>query len=265
MEVVFDEDEPTAQDYSILVSNPPNDAKDADAWNAFFSKFGQVTVCSVIQNNESLIKTLVKRRDVYEALCDSLPPGTTLSEENIAMLTAEIEASRSMLKRIFLSMLPINDAATLNAKLRTLDKKMRHLAGIDYKVTHVFLTFETEQAQRQALQILCVSRKKVNDNKSWRLNSEFLFRGKLVLDVSEPAEPCSINWEHINVSLWERAFVVLATTFVCIVSMILIFISVRVLQERSATYAAWTISITNAAFPEFAKVRGIVGDANICV
>jgi len=35
-EVQFDEDEQTAQDYSIRISNPPHDATDPEEWRTFF-------------------------------------------------------------------------------------------------------------------------------------------------------------------------------------------------------------------------------------
>ncbi len=35
-EVQFDEDEQTAQDYSIRITNPPNDATDPEEWRRFF-------------------------------------------------------------------------------------------------------------------------------------------------------------------------------------------------------------------------------------
>ena len=37
-EVKFDEDEQTAQDYSIQITNPPDDAKDPDEWRHFFNE-----------------------------------------------------------------------------------------------------------------------------------------------------------------------------------------------------------------------------------
>lgn len=45
-EIQFDEDEQTAQDYSIRITNPPPDATDPEEWRQFFmEQFGaQVTV-----------------------------------------------------------------------------------------------------------------------------------------------------------------------------------------------------------------------------
>mmetsp|Transcript_35507 Transcript_35507/g.71980 ORF Transcript_35507/g.71980 Transcript_35507/m.71980 type:complete len:256 (-) Transcript_35507:3885-4652(-) len=46
-EILFDEDELTAQDYSVVIANPPPDATDPEEWKGFFAdKFdAHVTVC----------------------------------------------------------------------------------------------------------------------------------------------------------------------------------------------------------------------------
>jgi hypothetical protein len=36
MEIKYDEDEQTAQDYSIVITNPPHDANDPEEWRKFF-------------------------------------------------------------------------------------------------------------------------------------------------------------------------------------------------------------------------------------
>lgn len=49
-EVQFDEDEQTAQDYSVRITNPPTDATDPDEWRRFFMERcdgAQVTVRSL--------------------------------------------------------------------------------------------------------------------------------------------------------------------------------------------------------------------------
>lgn len=56
-EVRYDENEQTAQDYSILVSNPPPEALDPNEWRQFFQEQTRhrVTIVSITINNKSLI------------------------------------------------------------------------------------------------------------------------------------------------------------------------------------------------------------------
>ncbi len=100
-EVRMDVDEQTAQDYSIVVRNPPDDAVDPHEWVKFFQdvvganfpsnnnnsgKDGSgddngdddddsckhVTCCTVVIDNKKLMKTLVERRGVLKSLDDTL-------------------------------------------------------------------------------------------------------------------------------------------------------------------------------------------------
>jgi len=66
MELEFDESMLTASDYSIIVDNPPRDAKDAKEWKIFFEQFGEVVYCTVALDNEQLVKSLVKRREILQ-------------------------------------------------------------------------------------------------------------------------------------------------------------------------------------------------------
>ena len=197
MEEQFDEDEQTAQDYSMHVKNPPDDAYDPEEWKTFFSQFGHVTVCTTAINNDLLVKTLVQRREICQQIFELLPPGTDMSENNLTMIAAEAEASRSKFKRFMFCILPITDVATLVGKFIVLSSKVRGLAQVDCKVTNVFVTFETEDAQRKALNALSFPGRIKWFNKTAKVPSEHLFRGDLVLDVDEAEEPSSIRWQDI--------------------------------------------------------------------
>lgn len=75
-EVQFDEDEQTAQDYSIAISNPPASATNPDEWKKFFvEEFDgvHVTCCTVALNNESLVSSLVRRRELLQMIKNKIP------------------------------------------------------------------------------------------------------------------------------------------------------------------------------------------------
>ena len=69
--VMFDEDEQTAQDYTVLIKNPPPDATNPRKWRAYFqTTFPGVEVIAVTCNvsNDLLVKALVKRREVLRRM-----------------------------------------------------------------------------------------------------------------------------------------------------------------------------------------------------
>ncbi len=75
--IEFDEDEQTAQDYSILVRNPPPDAYDPEEWRKYFQQTLEdedvhVTVCTVVVANDLLLQTLHELRDKKRQLHEML-------------------------------------------------------------------------------------------------------------------------------------------------------------------------------------------------
>ena len=65
VEVAFDEDEQTAQDYSLTVDDAPEDALDPEEWRQFFTEAsggGHVTAVTVSIDNGKLVNKLVQHR-----------------------------------------------------------------------------------------------------------------------------------------------------------------------------------------------------------
>ena len=69
-EVALDEDQQTAQDYSVVVDGCPPDAVDPDEWKDFFEDVsdGKVTVVTVAINNAELLDTLVQHKLMKQEL-----------------------------------------------------------------------------------------------------------------------------------------------------------------------------------------------------
>jgi hypothetical protein len=70
-QIKFDEDEQTAQDYSVKISNPPEDAVDPDEWFHFFHDNcdgAHATVITIARDNDLLVRTLVKRRELLRTI-----------------------------------------------------------------------------------------------------------------------------------------------------------------------------------------------------
>lgn len=163
MQIVFDEDEQTAQDYSIHIHNPPDDAIDPEEWNTFLLQFGHVTCCTLCVNNDVLVQSLVERRERYQQMKRRfLKPGTSLDDDTLSKIAAEIETRhrfcKVFLNEFLLYPLGIYNLTGLHQRIAVLNEKIRGLVQLSYPVTNVFITFETEQGQRDCLTALSVGK-----------------------------------------------------------------------------------------------------------
>lgn len=242
-EVGFDEDEQTAQDYSIKVFNPPPDAYDPNEWKTFFRrKFGvQVMVCTIATNNQDLVNKLVHRREVLQKIKSIVGPNISLENNNVKKMAIDITARRNLLKKGLTKIFP--GIPELFADIQKCEEDIKELSSRDRDVTQVFITFETEAAQRKVLSIM-----KTKDG----YDPKYCFRGEF-LNVGEPAEPSSIRWGDLDDSLATTQLRLTITTGIAIGLIVAVAFLVREVRTFGATYAAFTISILNVIFPHVAK------------
>ena len=98
---IFDEDEATASDYSIVIQNPPKNAKDPEEWRAFFEGLRselevpdlKVQACTIGVGNDELVQRLVERREKLRRIAALIDPGIKLEPETLERL-AKIELKR---------------------------------------------------------------------------------------------------------------------------------------------------------------------------
>ena len=191
-EVYFDEDEQTAQDYSIVITNPPPDAKYPDEWRKFFEDTfnAKVTVCTCALDNDILVRTLRERREKLQMIANMLPPGSSMNLLRIAKIAAKEEQERNTLGSLMAMLSP--GIPEHFSRVVALNAKVQGLAQLTYPCTNVFVTFEREADQRNVLSSLSVGYFATARNKKTALkNPNHLFRGEHVLAVSEPEEPNS--------------------------------------------------------------------------
>ncbi|CAB9527143.1 protease (Partial), partial [Seminavis robusta] len=209
MEVRFDEDEQTAQDYSIIVKNPPPDAWDPEEWKAFFeqaldndpdhpnnsgSPRNKVTVCTVDVDNEAIIGYLVRRRDLRRQIEMALPPDTPLDIETLKKEVERIQEEKTgMCSSKSPVPLMVKKLEELETEIRTFFKTVQ-----EPDTTQVYLTFETESAQRRVLKQMSIGTLDARRNKTEGIDPLYLFRGKHALEVREPDEPSTIRWQELN-------------------------------------------------------------------
>jgi len=205
-EVQYDEDIQTASDYSIRVNNPPTDATDPEEWRSFFSQFAErenesneVISCTVALANEDLIAPLTERRKKLKNLSMLLPNGTDLKDESSL---AEAVANFPDKGCFGLSFMSSNEARDQYVLLQDLEVKIKQtLESCNYDPIDVFVTFNTEGAQRKALTNVTVGMKDVwMNNLDAYASSSFLFRGKHVLDIEEAPEPGDLRYRDLQVT-----------------------------------------------------------------
>lgn len=244
-EVNFDEDEQTAQDYSIKISNPPHDANDAAEWERYFrKKFGvHVTVCTIIMDNDLLVKKLVERREILQKIKSKIGPGTSLDLDHLAKVSSEIEAKRNTIQTGYAKL--FKGVPELVAHISILDEEIMDLAAMDRNVTTVIITFETEAAQRKVLSIM-----KTADG----FDKKYCFRDDCFLNVDEPPEPSAIRWADLNESNTTVLVRLIVPTIITLALIVACAFLVKEIRSYGPVYAAVTISLLNTFFPTIAKL-----------
>ena len=259
MQVIFDEDEQTAQDYSIHVHNPLSDGIDPEEYNTFFSQFGHVTCCTLCVDNDILVQALVERRGRYQQIKRKLPPNTPLDDNTLSKIAAEEERKNisffRLLNELILYPLGFYDLTGLNQRVTVLNDKIRGLAQLSYSVTNVFITFETEKSQRDCLTALSTGKYYSSTNtKPKDMKTQYLFRNSYVLEVEEATEPSDVRWQSLNITLFGRLKVVGCTVFTWFVTLCLLSFLLKLLHDENALYSAIAISLFNFFFPFFCVI-----------
>ncbi|KAL7563221.1 hypothetical protein ACA910_014494 [Epithemia clementina (nom. ined.)] len=175
-EVVFDEEMQTASDYSIKISNPPDDAIDPAEWRDYLVQFGPVAVVTVAIDNAQLLQKLLSHRRTRMQLARKLPASCDTWDRE------QVEHAIEALPKRWCCSIPFicPSAAALWARLQEIQQEVEEMARRPYKAVSVFVTFETERAQRNCLYTLTPSKLNL-----WRQKidtSRFDQRGRLVVE-----------------------------------------------------------------------------------
>ncbi|KAI2497599.1 Calcium-activated chloride channel [Fragilaria crotonensis] len=253
-EIEFDEDEQTAQDYSIRIMNPPKDAVDPAEWRAFFKDAfdAHATVVTIALDNDPLIRALRERRECLRKIELNLEPGTSLDTLTLAKIAAEVETSRRFFGRLLAYV--SNGIPEHFGRMAELEAKIKGWAQLDYPCSSVFVTFETEAEQRRVLSGLALGSYHVKRQTRSKLDSKYLFRGALVLSIKEPDEPSTIRWADLNVKSIDKLKPLATTTVSSLIAIFLIALLVNVIHETSPAWAAIAIAVFNSLFPMIAKM-----------
>jgi len=297
--IELDEDEQTARDYSIVIDNPPPDASDALEWKCFFEtqpdfhlmehgddvtnhdegiksivKNGiKVASCTISVKNDFLLKSLVERKEIMYRIETMLAPGTPYDDINLARIAADVESKWNGLEYFKYKALNkigvLQDLPSLYGRLIVLNAKIRGLAQLEYPVTKVFITFETEEMKNVVLEKLSVGKvtmlrheskqhnlrqhhnspsdhNQVDNNENDRLN-KILFRSSKMLDVEEAEEPSTVRWTDLNASFFLWAKGQLYAYGLTAIFGVLIYFLVLKIEDSFPNSLPYLLSIFNVA------------------
>ena len=201
--------------------NPPKNAKDPEEWKGFFDTFSDkhVTLVTVALGNDELLNTLVAKRRDMKTLRGLLPKGVNISDEEaldgIVLNEHNRRLAEEKQRSCFAKLAGITITPLLRAlgfsltedviwkRVKDTNTKIKELEQKEYDVSAVFVTFETEQGQRTALEAMNFSQVEVLTNTAITADPSALFRGNTVLNCSEAADPDAIRWNDLKCTTFE--------------------------------------------------------------
>jgi hypothetical protein len=263
----MDVSEQTAQDYSIIVEDPDEDATDPDEWREFFSTYGHVTYVTVCKNDGPLIEALATKRAILTQIQYEGVKAADLSQVeagDIGRLSA-IESEGYEKELINAPELPswkkslqpfglFRDLQYWYGKLEEIKEEIKDITSTKAKAVKVFAIFEEEDGQRRCLEALTEGLIPAMTEMSQKITDDKKFRGTNVLHVHEATEPTDVYYHFLHVTLKEQLmeqFVTYTLSFITIGAMAGIIVG---LAEASSGAAAIFISISNAIVPILLKL-----------
>ncbi len=311
----LDQNEQTAQDYSIVIRNPPKnneelneyqvegdhheagenlDVYDPVVWKNFFEMNfdnAHVTCCTVVVDNDNLLLALVKRREILKYLDDVLELMGPEEYRELGLLKEDDEGNVRIpdpiiidKRRIEVDMNKLEEVVEQVERKRNcfrtfIAKKISFFAGIPeqfyqlkdlnsviveeakekHDISSVFISFETEEAQRQVLKSMSVSKRDLHKSiiqgpNAFR-DTKLLFQGLKLLNVQEPSEPSTIRWMDQDISICQEILKYVLTLVVVILvsTPVIIINAIQQRTEINLTYVSYYITVSNMCFPTLAK------------
>ena len=250
-EVQFDEEVQTASDYSIRIWNPPSDATDPEEWRSFFSQFGEedkseeVISCTIALDNEDLIGALTNRRKILKNLSLLLPDDIDTHDESALAKAVAIFPDKKCFCR------SSNEAQDQYSALKDLDEKIKQLVeSCEYKPVDIFVTFNTERAQRNALKLITTGKIDLwRNNLDTYTSSSYLFRGKHVLEIGESPEPGDLRYRDLQASHGLKSIQFAGTTTVLLTLMAWSGYFISTMVREKDPNLAFFIVIMNILIP----------------
>lgn len=214
-----------------------------------------------------MLRKLIARREARTLLRLQLPKKTDMDDEDlvrtlVAQLVRDQEAEPkgcigwiiscvTPILNLFGMLLPPDK---LVDKVFRLTEEIKELQKEVYNVVKVYVTFETEEAQRTALDSLSIGKFDAVMNNTANIPSNAIFHDR-VLKVEEPCEPSAVRWMDLGAGTFRRLIfrgVNLGITVALITLAIVIVDSVR--SSQGSTAAAILVTLLNSTVPQILKL-----------
>jgi hypothetical protein len=147
---------------------------------------------TVAVDNEHLTRILVKRRGYRDSLYARLP--LDFEPDKYDLKTA---ADSALPLAWYEKLMMASSPEQIYGKIVEIDEQVKDMMKKQYAVSQVFVTFDTEHAQRETLKECSMT----NFNK---LRGSVHIGGEIELKVSEPMEPDTIRWADLDETRLER-------------------------------------------------------------
>lgn len=246
--VRVDESQQTASDYSIIVHDPPVDAFDPEEWRAYFSPYGEVVAVSVCLDNGDLLERLARRKQLKEVI-ESMP--------NEQYRPGKLSpAYRWLLNALGVG----RDKIYYLEQYKRNEMELAGFLGHNYQVSRVFVSFNTQNANRKAIGTLQQGTLPAALDIAIGLTDDQLFRAGTddaqVLKLEEAPEPLEIIFMNTGLASPEqRSMQKLVMLLFLAGFMYAEFALIMFLEESSAPWAAGlVITFANSVVPEMLHV-----------
>jgi len=264
-EKLFDEENITPTDYSVMVRNPPVDAYNPEEWRNFFSQFTvsshQATACTVVLKNKELIDNLIKRRILRRNLRNLLPEGLDIDDKTALKDAIEdlINEQRTkdekrssfvrMLQPVFLRFKRLCGSSTgkeVLENIQLVEDKLKGLMDQSYDVSAVIVTFETEADQRNVFKCLDCGLLDIILNKP--KNPSNLFQGR-VLKLAQPVEPSAVYWGNVGGNKFVAVLGYIVTVLACAIAIATMAYLLSTTKEENPSSSALLVLFLNLIVP----------------
>ena len=193
-------------------------------------------MCTIALDNERLLTKLVQRRQDMKQLRSRLGiadidfDDKDEMEKMVEEITTRREKKTSCLGKLCNPLLRCCGFGKTEQELwqryQSTTEAIKELQKEEFGVSAVYITFETEQGQRTALEALNASRTELLANRAITLDPSALFRNT-VLSVDEASEPTAVRWLDLNCSYMSM---VVRTSLTLVVTLGLVALSAFILQ-----------------------------------
>jgi len=256
----IDVSQQTTQDYSVECTNPPLNCLDIEVYYNFFSKFGEVVLVSIATTNGALLKALADRKAVECTLQglisradESMKRNSDAKNETNERGSIEIHSEKyADVELTFLQRIGFNPTIQSCFKqLKRISIDIDQLSSQEYEPWRIFVTFNSEHAQRNCLSKTSVGKFSVFMNKVD--NGDVLLYGK-TLNIIEASEPNDVIYENSHRSFMYRLVSWIVSYFCCGVFLVGSFFIIEALSGNGNILVAVFISVVNALLPAIIKV-----------